>query len=428
MADYMNPYNFVRLCPMAEGARQMPLGHKRLVNVHKDEQVYSGRLYGLITAFGPLMILSHDPADMVVGRGDHKRFARFFHYPEDERPVIPGSSLKGMVRAVAEAACNGCLSILNEKYVKRWEDFGDAYPPSLHFCGGLETNGAYCPTCRIFGTAPEEEAGTSERGAFPQAFRGKVRFGDAIFQDNLKGIYQEPVTLIALLDPKVSDRVWYSDSNRGSSQHPLAGRKFYYHHDALEPATTDRTTRFNATVTPLKPGGSFAFHLDFRNLLESELDLLLYALELEPAQTLVRVDGDSITFNWQEVKNQQGVYPKLGYGKPAGLGSVCVLVTEVVLFDPVMRYAGEGDKGQKRLVGQELRQFVEARKRQLQLSQTYAKGEKRYWQPYLSDLRNILRFPNGIRRFKYPSLAEFKRYQEESVKLPPPGHENQWRG
>jgi len=430
VAEYMNPYNFVRLRPMAEDARQVPLGHKRLVKEHNGEPAYSGRLHGLITAFGPLMVLSHDPADVRGRPGEHRTFKRFFHYPGDERPVIPASSLKGMVRSIAEAACNGCLSVLNEVYVKRWDDFSDAYPPSLHFCGGLETGGAFCPTCRVFGTAPEKEAGIAERGAYPHAFQGKVRFHDAIFQGDLRDIYWGPITLIPLLDPKVSDRVWYHDPTRGSSEHPLAGRKFYYHHDDLEPKADERATRFNSTVNPLKPGATFAFTTEFRNLLESELDLLLYALELEPARGLVRVDGDAITFNWRDIKEHEGVYPKLGYGKPAGLGSVCVLVTRMELLDLTDRYGGQGDGWQKSLEGKALRQFVDERKEQFQNAHTYIadSGESKL-QPYLADLRNILRFPNNIAHFRYPKMPdEFKRYKREGIKLPLPGQEDQWEG
>jgi len=375
------------------------------------------------------MILSHDPGDVVEDRDEHKRFRRFFHYPDDERPVIPGSSLKGMVRSVAEAACNGCLSILNEVYVRRWEDFSDAYPPSLHFCGGLDTNGAFCPTCRIFGTAPEEEGGTSEIGAYPQAFQGKVRFSDAIFQGDLNNIYDAPATLITLGEPKLSDQVWYYDPRRGGKRYPLAGRKFYYHHDDLTPQTDDSPSRrhLRATVTPLKAGATFAFRLDFRNLLESELALLLYALELEPAEPLVQVAETSITFNWQAVKQHKGIYAKLGYGKPAGLGSVCLLTTEIALLDPVTRYGGPGDGWRERLTGRELRKFVEEQRQQFRMSQTFLKDEKRYWQPYFFDLHQILRFPNNIGRFRYPTLDEFKDYKSKGVKLPMPGHENEWK-
>jgi hypothetical protein len=423
----MNPYNFVRLQPMAEDARQVPLGHKQLVREHNGEQVRSGRLQGLLTAFGPLLVLSHDLAagDLVVESDGHKRFKRFFHYPGDQRPVIPASSLKGMVRAVAEAACNGCLSILNETYVKRWDDFASAYPPGLHFCGGLPTGGAFCPTCRIFGSAPEgEESGTAERGATPQAFQGKVRFGDAIFQGDLAGIYQPPVTLVTLSMPKLSNRVWYSDPARGSSRYPLAGRKFYFHHDDLTPQADNSPAHRNqrSTVTPLKPGATFAFQLDFRNLLESELSLLLYALELEPASALVQVNGRSVSFDWQNVHQHKGVYPKLGYGKPAGLGSVCILVTELDLLDPTARYGGQVD-GWQRLTGAEMRQVVEALKRRFRRAQVYTRDGKTYYHPYLADLRQILRFPNDVASFRYPTLREFQSYRTQGKKLPMPGRE-----
>lgn len=425
----MNPYNFVRIHPMAKGARQKPLGHKRLVDEHEGEQAYNGRLQGTLTAFGPLMILSHDPNDIAEEPRDHKHFQRFFHYPGDERPVIPGSSFKGLVRSIAEAATNGCLSILNEVYTKRWDDFSDAYPPSLHFCGGLDTGGEFCPTCRVFGTAPEKEAGTSETGAYPQAFQGKVRFSDAVFQGSLDDIYDDPARLIILAEPKLSEQVWYHVPKRGHPRYPLAGRKFYYHHDDLAPQTddSDDRLRLRATVSPLEPGATFDFRIDFRNLLESELRLLLYALELEPATSLVQTNGDSVTFNWQAVKDHKGIYPKLGYAKPAGLGSAGLLVTEIALLDPATRYGGGDNDWGQQLAGAAAREFVEDQKKQFRLSQTFVKDERRYWQPYFFDLRQILRFPNDIGTFRYPTLNEFRKYKARGIKLPIPGHEDEWR-
>lgn len=428
MASYMNPYNFVRLHPMADGTRQRPLGHKRLLQTHNGEPVYNGRLHCSLTAFSPFLVLSHDPTDVIDEEEEHRKFTRFFHYQDDPRPVIPGTSLKGAVRAVAEAASNGCLAVLNEQYVKRWDDFKHAYPSSLRFCGGSDTEGAFCPTCRLFGTAPEEGQGTSERGATPQAFQGKVRFHDAIFQGDPEDIYENPVTLIALLDPKVSNQVWYCNPERGSATHPLAGRKFYYHHDDLAPKTSRNKDKRNRTVRPLKPGAQFTFTVQFRNVLASEFSLLLYALELEPARALVRVHDGEITFDWSEVKAHQGIYPKMGYGKPAGLGSVCVLVTEVTLFDPTARYIGEGAAPQFSCQGNTLREFVEKHKQDfLDAHRAAGSDGDENFRPCLADLRNILRFPNRISHFRYPKISEFKQYGS-AVKLPIPGREKAWEG
>lgn len=424
----MNPYNFVRLGPMDEGARQKPLGHKALVNEYHGERVHNGRLQVRLTAFGPLMVLSHHSDDVTETEG-HKHFQRFFHYSNDFRPIIPGSSLKGMVRAIAEAASNSCLSVLNEEYDGRWPDFTNAYPPSLHFCGG-SSSAEICPTCRLFGMAQEKEGGTSEIGVRPQAFQGKVRFSDAVFEGNLDNIYAGPARLIILSTPKLSQNVWYHDVNRGCSRYPLAGRKFYYHHDSLIPKTDNSNGRLNqrATITPLKPGATFTFYVDFRNLLQSELDLLLYALELEPARELEIVENGIVRFNWQAVRQYPGVYPKLGYGKPAGLGSVCLLVTGIDLLDPVARYGEAGDGWGQHLQADEARAFVRYAKHYgfLHSRVIVSEAGKKVLPSYLSDLRRILRFPNGISTFRYPTLNEFKRYKKELIKLPLPKSESSW--
>lgn len=417
----MNPYNFVRLRPMAEDARQEPVGHKRLVTEHAGERVVSGRLECQIVAFGPIIILHHDD---VAGlrENEHKVFRRFFHLPSDERPVIPATSLKGMVRAVAEAASNSCLSILNEQYGNRWPDFEHSYHPSLAFCGRATTPGVegedaaapkrLCPACRIFGTAPEgEESGSPRRDFYPYGFRSKVRFSDAVFQGSLDNIYERPATLIALLEPKVTQNLWYFDRDRGG-EYSLAGRKFYYHHDDLRPKTTADRSRLNATVTPLKPGSRFTFQVDFENLLLSELRLLLYALELKPAKELVDITDTGTFFRWQEVRRYRGVYHKLGYGKPAGLGSVCILATRISTLRPVDRYKDFEDGGWTRRTPAETRKLVTSLKQGF----TEANDEK----PYLQDLQAILRYPNGIRGLRYPSINEFKAFKANMTKLQDP--------
>jgi hypothetical protein len=179
-------------------------------------------------------------------------------------------------------------------------------------------------------------------------------------------------------------------------------------------------------VTPLKPGATFTFHLDFRNLLESELALLFYALELEPAQQLVQASGSTVVFDWTRVRDYPGIYPKLGYGKPAGLGSVCILVTELALLDSAARYGGQGDGWHRRFVGTTLRTSVEGLKGRFRNSQIYTRDDKRYYQLNLADLRSILRFPNGIGSFRYPTLREFRDYKERAIKLPMPGQEHRW--
>lgn len=422
----MNPYNFVRIRPLGENTRQKPLGHKTLHTQHNGQPVYTGRLHLRLTNFSPFIILSHFPGDFTE-INKHKTYKRFFHYPNDLRPVIPASSLKGMVRAIAEAASNSCLSILNEEYVKRWPEFDKAFPPNLRYCGSFQSE-KLCPTCRLFGMAQEKESGTSQTGARPNAFQGKVRFSDAIFEGDFSNIYAQPAQLIILSTPKLSQNVWYHDPGRNDNAFPLAGRKFYYHHDNLEPKTDNTRNRLDqrATVHPLKPGTTFTFTINFRNLLESELDLLLYALELEPAENLVEVRNNDIFFDWSNVKKHKGIYPKLGYGKPAGLGSINILTTQLHLLNPTTRYTN-GNSWDKQLSGQALRDFIQNAKHNLIPSShpLTIKPDQEGIPTNLSDLRNILRFPNRIPHFKYPAFNKFKSYKRNNTKLPIPGRENQ---
>lgn len=419
----MNPYNFVRIRPMAPDARQKPLGHKKLVSEYEGEAVFNGRLHLTLTAFGPIFIPSPFEHETQVARNGHKTCRHFFHYPDDPHPVIPGSTLKGMVRAVAEAASNSCLSVLNETYIRRWDDFEDSYYPSLHFCGGLDTDGKLCPTCRIFGTAPEKEGGSSKTGETPQAFQGKVRFSDAHFVGEFDESthYDETVTLIPLLEPKVSEKVWYHDPTRNISPATLAGRKFYYHHDSLKAKPYQKQNPddnekkpFNQTVRPLKRGATFSFTVDFHNLRQHELVLLLYALELEPAETAVNATDNSVTFEWKRVKSQNGVYHKIGAGKPAGLGSVSILVQQTDLMNVHTRYTG-GEGVQ--LIGSQCHEFVKKAKKQF--------IKRHQAQPYLKDFRNLLRFPTGITELTYPTIKEFQR-KYKGTNLPLPRQESKW--
>jgi hypothetical protein len=441
-SSVMNPYNFVRLQEMATGARQIPVPHSAYTQEHAGQPVFSGRLTCTLTTFSPTMILSHTPQDFHE-QNEHKIFRQFFHRPDDVRPMIPATSLKGMARAIAEAASNSCLSVIQEAHGARWPNILSGYPPSLHFCGRGEANPyvlpdntdgppSLCPACRIFGTAPQQESGGSRAGLYPRAFQGKARFHDAHLVSDLAQAHDREYTLIALLEPKLSQKVWYYDTRRGSSNHPLAGRKFYYHHDTLEPLTGPRS-RFNSTIRPVRAGAIFLFHVDFRNLTDYELDLLVYSLQLEPALQLV-VERELTLENGQRerhrvfdhanVRRHPGVYPKLGYGKAAGLGSVCLLVSRVQRLDPIARYTG--DEGWQLLTPAQvvdLSQGAQARMRFVH----HGNFQHIQTENHLADLRQILRFPNGLGQIRYPTLKEFGVYKERRVKLPLPGQENNWR-
>lgn len=104
---FLNPYNFVRYLTNPRPKNQvlgdcLPPPHDRYVGL-------TGRITCTVEAVTPLFVSdSHDIEGEV---GKHREF-RFFQV--DGEPVLPASSLRGMIRSVFEAATNSCFAILQE--------------------------------------------------------------------------------------------------------------------------------------------------------------------------------------------------------------------------------------------------------------------------------------------------------------------------
>lgn len=88
---FVNPYNFV------------PLENKCDKDGNRIVGPLTGKIECTLETLTPVFI------------PDSQDKGAFFHYPEDEKPVIPGSEIRGTIRSVFEAAFNGCLSQVNEE-------------------------------------------------------------------------------------------------------------------------------------------------------------------------------------------------------------------------------------------------------------------------------------------------------------------------
>ena len=97
MANVVNPYNFV------------PLEHapsRTALDAYYTGKLLTGRLDYTLTTDTPLLI--PDSAKVVKDEKiDHKRYP-FFRLP-DGTPAIPGSEMRGAMRAVYEAVTNSAL-------------------------------------------------------------------------------------------------------------------------------------------------------------------------------------------------------------------------------------------------------------------------------------------------------------------------------
>ncbi len=319
----MNPYDFVRIDWEKKPLRKEPLWHHRLTPINTDT-LYSGHLNVQMKAERPLFL----PAP---GESDPTKLISFLQSKHGNKTtyIVPGSSLKGMLRTVAETLSNSCLSMFGETYRYRHfnkpinVDYSAMIPPDFRKC---QKHKSLCISCRMFGMM--------ERDQNAAVFLGKINISDAC---SIAVVKHDPVYTIPLTSPKPHHRAFYL--NQGGKW--IAGRKYYFHHDcptfayAFERFSPDKPP-VNRYIQPLGEGSCFEFAIDFVNLEADEFALLLLALTLEP-----------------EMRH------KIGYGKPMGLGSVHLTPTKLKLIDYARRYSLNGRaEAQIGLEGTELETWI----------------------------------------------------------------------
>jgi hypothetical protein len=281
-----NPYDFV---PFPDGAaieRQPPSGHDTFSGI-------SGRFECELEALSPLLVMGSEhragPTYHEVGR---------FQEDRRYRSLIPGSSLKGVVRSVFEVLVPSCVVSTNN----------EAFVPD-HF-SKCDTHDELCPTCRVFGALSRD-----------RVHKGHVNFGEGVSvgEPSIAGEMQ----LVYLSNPDPRHRPGKPEQDYGTHSDP-AGRKFYFHQHETSTAESDGDGPWVAPVEGRdeeagESGTIFRFTVSFSNLSDKELSGLVAALVLSDAAPLEGVP--------EPVK----VRHKVGYGKPAGLGSAEVRITRATV-------------------------------------------------------------------------------------------------
>jgi CRISPR/Cas system CSM-associated protein Csm3 (group 7 of RAMP superfamily) len=284
----VDPYYFVQLVGEPELKEGTP---------HHSFEGESGILTCHLTTQTPLFVYNphfarrkgsgHEEAKFPVRRGE---------------AIIPGSSLKGVIRSVAEAIEPSCLTLFTGTYSGSGITEGKVLvaqaPPGYERCSDVNR---LCPACRLFGAL---------RGG--AVFTGKVSISDAVAKPGDYDLTGD-VVLDVLHNPKPEGRPRTYTQSDGKT---IRGRKFYRHRlDGIQTRMGEQKDRHNKTVQPVDAGAAFTFSVEYNNLRPEELRLLLYALVLEP-----------------------GLWHKIGMGKPLGLGSAHIEVTEWVKIDRKARY------------------------------------------------------------------------------------------
>ncbi|MEN9849039.1 MAG: hypothetical protein RL368_1779 [Pseudomonadota bacterium] len=184
------------------------------------------------------------------------------------------------------------------------------------------------------------EDGKNKETKQARALASRVRFHDAVSTKQVKPenpVKPELVTLKILSSPKPPSPAMYfhpSDPKQERhikkidltlGQHRPNGRKVYLHHAATDiqekPWITANGDNLKQKVRcqPIAAGENFYFHVDFDNLSEAELNLLIHSLYPSDA-----------------------FQHRLGLGKALGLGSVKIDIMGVFLINRAERYSLEG--------------------------------------------------------------------------------------
>lgn len=372
----MNPYDFVRIDWEHPGRRGRALEADRFGGI-------SGRLEGIITTLTPFMILAKPPGNL----NDPRTSLR----DQERHALIPGSSLKGMIRNLVETLSGGAWWFFGDRGTqgtwsdKRVQGGKVNYSPHLlptfrrpHNRDDLDA------ACRMFGFL-----GGQGNNGDSQALLGRVSFDDGICvtPQECQAIY----TCI-LSTPKPRHRVWYLDSTGKW----VAGRKFYFHSQELRTESGWRPKDCqpgkkcqNQYIKPLAANNSFTFHAQFTGLDVDDFALLLYALVLE-----------------------EGMRHKFGYAKPAGLGSVHIQLNWIDLIDYHARYRSGGGVTRYERAG------VHGDTLQPFLAQQIAPYTNNRTSVTLQDLRRIWQWP-PVHVQTYPSQHWFAKNPTTPIRQTP---------
>lgn len=291
--NFWNPYRWVTVS-------NQPIEHD-VPNYHHKLSGISGRIWCELEALTPLMIGD--------GRGE------FVRHEGNKKPYIPSTSLKGVVRSLAEVVGNATVPFPNAQV----DD-----PHKLEEAR-RDVNGVahFDIVARTFGYLRDGDV-----------VAGLIHFSDAEISTEVSPPNQWQQYRVAVGQPKPSHRAFYPGNSR---------RKLYHHYPGAQglvgphPGIT-QTNR----VRPAPSGTCFQFTVDFMNLCENELNLLLYCLVLEENVTVtlspaaLGTDQNESSFTFEGPLRH-----KMGGAKPHGAGSVRMCITKMELrTDATARYRG----------------------------------------------------------------------------------------
>jgi len=244
-----------------------------------------------------------------------KSFLKSKHPDHLGQPVIPGSSLKGMIRSVYEIITHSCGFQIRNEYPHEPPNLDRSVPARA--C--IDSN-ALCPSCRLFGWMSHKATNSDV------CFQGRVSIGDALPPSGRPVKLSRSKWLPILGSPVPKDRststLFHSYYQSVGSKKMMRGRKRY---QAWIKANSGQEVRSQSDLAKMstKPAESvtesqtFRLQVHFHNLTQAERGVLMRCFLLETGQ-----------------------HHLLGSAKAHGWGQVSLQLTAWRSLNPQDRYRG----------------------------------------------------------------------------------------
>ncbi len=275
---YRNPYDFV---PFERSPNSVAAPSQSLI------QDLSGQISFVLEILTPLCV-QHNP-------GERNRQGRYEFARLGSTPTLPATSLKGMLRSVHEIVTNSTMGLLKSGSRGWYRQRG----PSAYLPGENPDRRTLSPDRLTSSEALFGMVGGKAENAV--GYAGRVLLDDIGVPVDLR---PQAIARPQGGQPKPEHESFYFDPAG-----KMLGRKLYFHQQdyqrVMQIYERDRNMPV-VTVEAVPAGTKLSGKLRFFNLSEAELASLVYALVLE-----------------------DGLAHKLGYGKPLGLGTVRIAISQL---------------------------------------------------------------------------------------------------
>ena len=342
MAKFYNPYQFIntkKVTDQLTDFAEIKAGETHIRHDYWKKDTLSGRIVCQLKTVTPIML-----GGLHSKNRDRTTQVSNYRIPQNEQDTqtgeiaIPANSLRGMISTVAEIISNSSMRVLSDDlYYKNFKNQVENNENILPWGKGRSS---LTPVEALFGVVGENKDvdNLSSRVCFYDARSNSVDVS-LLLDCTLKILSSpnDPVSPSMYFHNKDNTVVKGEDLN--SDDVFPNGRKRYLHQtnnkNLLKWETKSRNARNNnlkVKCSPIDSKQNFYFHIDFENLSEDELELLI--LSVEPDLAEGNTEGQN-----------NGFMHKIGLGKPLGLGSICIDIAGVFFIDRVDRYSNSGISG-----------------------------------------------------------------------------------